>query len=83
MVPWSDMVLPLLLLGAVGQSSMPHPPSILFAAPQPLGSGWVNLELMRAMHNGSWAATDAGTQRGWSVDFTTSLAELNRSRLFQ
>ena len=83
MVPWSDMVLPLLLLGAVGQSSMPHPPSILFAAPQPLGSGWVNLELMRALHNGSWAATDAGTQRGWSVDFTTSLAELNRSRLFQ
>jgi hypothetical protein len=34
---------------------------------------------MRALHNGSWAADG---QR-WSVDFTTSLAELSRARLFQ
>lgn len=54
------------------------PPSILFAAPQPLGEGWVNLDLMRALHNGSWAAGLA-----WSVDFTTGLAELNHSRLFR
>jgi hypothetical protein len=58
----------------------PSPPrSILFASPQPLGQGWVDLDLMRTLHNGSWAADG----RRWSVDFTTSLAELNRSRLFR
>eukprot|EP01050_Picozoa_sp_SAG11_P017188 SAG11_NODE_2448_length_3349_cov_1.648000_2_plen_378_part_00 len=75
----SALAVVLLSMGQ-GTKTSPPAPSILFAAPQPLGMGWVDLDLMRALHNGSWAA-DSGQR--WSVDFTTSLAELNRTRLFQ
>ena len=85
--PRAAMLRLLLLLLAAAESAPGGPPSsalppsalpsLLVCTPQPLGNGWADLDLLRSLHNGSW-----GGQR-WNVDFTVSLAELNRTRIFR
>ena len=53
-------------------------PAILFCSPYGIlrtTNGWLDLTLLRSLHNGSWAH--------FEVDWTESLDDMNKSRLFK
>jgi hypothetical protein len=53
------------------ERTAPRLPSILFAAPQPLGQGWVDLSILRALHSGTF-----GGSKVKSTGLTQTLGQL-------
>ena len=68
-------MLQLLLAASAHESSSPSP-SVLFASPA-FGTSdvWISLDYLKGLHNDSDAPLH--------VDYTSSLTQLNRSRIFQ